>query len=441
MNPDSFDILRAADPAATMPEPTPEEHERLRQAIIASPPEPQNPYARRRSRRRIALFATVAGTVILLGGTGVYAASYFLDPISKGPNPPMSAAQWRAEYEKWTHQIPLPPGEHWRGFRDPDNASTSIGAGHMDAVFEAMGHWTREWMAAAKAGDAGRVAAAESWVARLRATIPTITDEDTAQALGSAYGTEAMAGQDQTGSDAMDTAIAKAKAGDFDQLMRTVLGHTYWPTPQATPSPRYYLGGLSSSGYRSEDDMNVDYGIFGTEAWAEYTAVLKAVGVPPGMDASGEKLASPYDAFTREAVKKYGRPTSPLPARVSPHDQLTAPGHHTFGEGFESAFNDLWSLWWREWAAAAKAGDRQRAAAAAAATARLQRLVPHTGTHYTPTHEARVITWFQEPEQKRDLEQLAAQARGGDMRGVNEWLDFQVWSAWSMLDAAGYYNR
>lgn len=441
MNHDAFDILRAADPAANMPEPTRVEHGRLRSAIIATPPETLKPHARRRSRRRIALFATVAGAVILLGGTGVFAATYLLDPVTKGPNPPISAAQWRAEYEKWTRQIPLPPGAHWRGFRNPDDAGTSAGAGHLAAVFEAMGHWTREWMTAAQAYDAGRVATAEDWVGRLRATIPTITDEDTAKAFGTTNGTEAMAGQDQDGSDYMDAAIAKARAGDFTDLKRLLLGYTYWPSPQPTPSPQHYLGGLSSRGYDSEDDMNADYGISGNEAWAEYTSVLRAVGVPPGMDASGEKLASAFDIFTREAVKKYGRPTSPLPPPVTPHDQLSAPGAHTLGEGFEKAFDDLWALWWRDWADAARSGDRQGAAAAAAATARLQGLLPHAESHWTRAHETRVITWYLEPEQKRDLEYLAAQARRGDMRGIRTWLDFQVWSAWNGLAAAGYYVR
>jgi hypothetical protein len=439
MNPDAFRILRAADPAADMPEPSPEEHERLRRTIIATQPDAKQPPARR-SRRRIALFASVAGAVILLGGTGVYAANLFLDPIDKGPNPPMSAEQWKAEYEKWTHRLPLPAGTHWRGFRDPDNASTSVGAGHLDAVFEAMGHWTREWMAAYAAGDAGRVATAEAWVGRLRATIPTITDEDTAKAYRTVYGTESMAGIDKGGADNLDDAIAKAKAGDFDVLKRFILGYTYWPTPEPTPSPLHYLGGLSSSGYHSDDDMNTDYGISGAEAWAEYTWVLKRVGVPAGMDASGERLSDPGYAFIREAVKKHGPPTSPLWSPVTPHDQLTdADYHHTFGEGFEEAFDDLWSLWWREWAAGAKAGSRKRVEAAAAATARLEALVPHTATHYTQGHELRVITWTLEPEQKRDLERLAAQARAGDMRGIQEWLDFQVWNAWIAL--ADYYVK
>ena len=446
MNPDAFDVLRAADPAATMPRLTPEEHDQIRRAIVATPPDAQKPPARRRSRRRIALFASLAGAVILLGGTGVYAANYFLDPITKGPHPPTSAEQQKADYEKWTQQIPLPAGAHWRSV--PDDVQGF--PGHLDVVFEAMGHWTREWMAAAKAGDAGRVATAESWVDRLRATIPTITEEDTAKAFRTVYGTESLTGLDEGGAGYLDDAIAKAKAGDFDQLKRQVLGYTsYYVGPKipGRPSPQYWVG-LMSSGYQSEDDMNRDYTISGAEAWTEFASVVKTVGVPAGMDASGVRLADPDYTFQQETVEKYakyGRPTSPLPPPITPHDQLTSPAswanHQTFGGGFEMAFDDLWAIWWREWAAGAKAGSRERVAAAAAATARLDALLPHTETHYTQAHELRVITWTLPPQQKRDLERLSAQARAGDMRGIQAWLDFQVWNAWNNLSAAGYYDK
>ena len=106
-------------------------------------------------------------------------------------------------------------------------------------------------MTAAKAADAGRVAAAETWVDRLRATIPTITDDDTAKAYRTVYGTESMTGLDEGGAGYLDDAIAKAKAGDFDQLKRFVLGYTYWGTQShSRPSPQYWLG-LMSSGYQS----------------------------------------------------------------------------------------------------------------------------------------------------------------------------------------------
>jgi hypothetical protein len=434
MSPDILDRLRDADPVANMPETTPDDRERLLRAITTTPLDAKERPARRRPRHRIALFATVGGAVILLGGTGVYAAAHLLTPVAKGPMAPLSAEQQRVDYETWTHEIPLPPGAQWRAFRSPHDASTSHLPSHLDVVFEAMGHWTRAWIAATEAGDAPGAAAAEAWVDRLRATIPTITDEDTAKAYGTPYGTESLMGLDENGgAEYFNDAIAKAKAGHFDKLRRLVLGYTYWPTPEPTPKPSHFSFGFSSSGYGNVDDMN-EYAITTRQAWAEYQAVLEAVGVPAGMDASGKTLDDPQDAFVHDALDKYGATTSALPEPVSPHDQLTDPRYqHDPGEGFEAAFQDLWALWWREWAAAAKAGDQERAAAAAAATARLQTLTPHKGIY-----SGHVITWTLEPEPQRDLEQLAAQARTGDLRGIEEWLAFQVWYAWSMLDAAGY---
>ena len=41
------------------------------------------------------------------------------------------------------------------------------------------------------------------------------------------------------------------------------------------------------------------------------------------------------------------------------------------GEGFMSAVDYAWKVWWREWVAAAKAGDRERIAAAVSASNQL----------------------------------------------------------------------
>ena len=434
MSPDILNRLRDADPAANMPETTADDREQLRRAIIATPLDNQDRPARQRPRHRVALFATVGGAVILLGGTGVYAATYLLDPVAKGPMAPLSAEQQRADYETWTHEISLPPGAEWRAFRSPHDASTSHLPSHLDVVFEAMGHWTRAWIAATEAGDAPGADGAEAWVDRLRATVPTITDEDTAKAYGSPYGTESLMGVDENGADYLDDAIAEAKAGDFDKLRRWVLGYTYWPIPEPTPKPNHEYFGFSSSGYGDVDDMN-EYAITTRQAWAEYQAVLEAVGVPAGMDASGKTLVDRHYAFERDALEKYGATTSAVPQPVGPYDQLTDPRYqHNPGDGFEAAFQDLWALWWREWVAAAKTGDQERIAAASAATARLQALTPHKETYH-----GHVITWILDPRTQRDLEQLAARARTGDLGGIEEWLAYQVWRAYQMLNAAGYY--
>jgi Tol biopolymer transport system component len=72
MAPDVLDRLRAADPAARMPEQEPAERERLRRVILATPPEPPRPRRRWRPTGRT-LVVLLGGAVLLAGGT-VYAA-------------------------------------------------------------------------------------------------------------------------------------------------------------------------------------------------------------------------------------------------------------------------------------------------------------------------------------------------------------------------------
>ena len=93
--------------------------------------------------------------------------------------------------------------------------------------------------------------------------------------------------------------------------------------------------------------------------------------------------------------------------------------------------------WWREWVAAAKAGDKTRAAAAAAATGRLQGLLPYTLTQGGHTLVLQLTDTPEWPA-RQDLHQLAARARGGDMTGIKEWLAFQQWYWNIRLDWAAY---
>jgi hypothetical protein len=380
MSADILDRLAAVDPAATMPETVAEDDERLVRAVLSTPIDPRRRLPRRRlGRRRVLLLS--AGTALLLVGGTAAAETYLLEPLPKSSEA-MNAEQWRDEYWDWTKKLQLPPGAQWRGENVPANDSTGVGAGAMDAVMEAIGHWTKDWIAADMAGDETRAATAAGWVMRLRDLIPVNTDNG------------GYASMDKNGGEYWDTAIAEAQEGRFAKLGRLVLSYTFWSTPEPTPNPTHYNFDWVGTG-ASQNLITPD------QVRAEYEGVLQAVGVPPGMDA-------------------------PMPREVSG-------GDHCLGEGFEEAFDDVWTAWWREWAAAFKAGNQDRVAAAAAATARLQGLVPRT-----LWQSGRVLTLDLEGDSRRDLERLSAQANAGDIRGVEEWLAFQEWYARSMRDAAGY---
>ena len=395
MNADVLDLLRAADPAANMPETTTDERERLRRAIVATPLDSRRRPSRRHARPRLVLVAGIAGGLILMGGGGVYAATVLLPALPKGPQPDANAKHWRDEFNAWTHKIPLPPGAHWRGIGIPANTGSYVGAGAQDALYQAMGWWSFEWIAATKAGDAPRAAVAEGWVTRLWALV--LVDNS---------GDQSIPGTDIDSKAYGDATIAEAKAGHFGRLRRSARQEIPGMIKvEPYPTPTHFLGFISS-GYGVSDDMN-EYEITTDQARAEYKAVLSVVGVPPGVDLDARRKILGGSGVDRN--------------------------HYYLGDGFTQAFDDFWTAWWRAWVTAAKAGDRERIAAAAAATARLQKLLPHT-----LSHSGRNITWTLEPEPRRDLERLAARARRGDMRGIEEWAAFQDAYARIMREIAGY---
>ena len=391
MSADVLDLLRAADPAANMPETTTDEREQLRRAMVATPLDPRRRLPRRHGRPRVILVASIAGGLILMGGGGVYAATVLLEPLPKGPQPPINVGQWRNEFNAWKHKIPLPPGAHWRGIRIPANTGSYRGAGAQDAVYQAMGWWIFEWIAANKAGDAPRATVAEGWVTRLWALVLVNTSGD-----------QSIPGTDIDSKAYGDAAFAEAKAGHFGMLRR-------WARQEIPglikvepyPTPTHFLGWMGE-GDGATADITLD------QARAEYRAVLRVVGVPPGVDLDARRKLLGGSGVFRD--------------------------HYCLGDGFMQAFDDVWTAWWREWVAAAKAGDRERIAAAAAATARLQGLVPRT----LSSQSGREETWSLEPEPQRDLERLAARARKGDMRGIEEWGAFQDAYARIMREIAGY---
>ena len=79
---DALERLRAADPAAGMPEPDADERERLRRVIVATPLDPRA--ARRRPRLRGRTLAVLVAGAVLLGGGAVYAGGYVANAPSQG---------------------------------------------------------------------------------------------------------------------------------------------------------------------------------------------------------------------------------------------------------------------------------------------------------------------------------------------------------------------
>ena len=422
MSTDPFRRLRRADPAAAMPRDDEHDRERLRRAIVATPLDPGAADRRRRRLRRPAVLVFVGAAVLLLGGGAVYAKTVLLQPIHKQPEPSLSAAQSQAEYLRWTREIALPPGAHWRAYRPAVYAGGTVDSIHFSVVMEAIGHWTLEWLTSTADGHATRATAARDWVGRLRATIPLITTEDTAKAFHSTYGTESMSGFDPDAARYFDHAIADAKEGRFSRLVSLTVFQTFWPgqvTPRDPGQAHEVDWRLTVDGKVPVNNSELSPVVSTAEARAEGLAALRAVGAPPGSDLA-------HRLFD-------GVPPGIDPRLFPPGALAENDAQHRLGDEFQEVFDKLWVGWWDQWVAAAEAGDEQRVAAAEAATGRLAHLLPAT-----LSWNGHVVRLSLEPEPaQRDLSGLAAQARAGHLDGMRTWLDFQrrYWTV--RLDWAG----
>ena len=410
-----FRRLRRADPAAAMPRDDEHDRERLRRAIVATPLDPKAATRRRRLLRRPAALIFVGAAVLLLGAGAVYARTLLLAPINPVPNQVVSSAQLRAEYNDWARQITLPSGVRWRGYH-----STGIGpkgGGHFAAALESIGDWSVAWLRAAADGDAAGVTRARTWAQRLSATIPTITPADERKAFHSAGGTEGG----EVGYGGLDQAIAAARHGHFVLLVDRAAWDANWgfsgvkheyvrdPGEAHAVTWTWTLDGVTPSD--TPVGLQHSPAVSRARARAEGDAVIDKVGQPAGLDLASRLF---------DGVPPGVDPT-PFPPGALAED-----GQHDLGDDFEETFSNLWVAWWTEWIAAAAAGDRQGVTAAAAATARLESLLPATLTFDGHT----MLIDLAATPTRRDLHDIAAQARAGDLSAMKSWLAFQhaYWS-------------
>jgi hypothetical protein len=400
---DSFAALRRANPRK---DPGFESDVRasatLEQRIMATGPASsalRRRLWRRTPRRRLTLIA-VTGAIVLLGGTAAYGELRPSEPtdLRPLPTPPPTDApdsviqskgflnweQYCAEYDVWTHKITLPLGVEWRGVNPGNNIGmVPVGAGALDTVWEGMGQWTREWIAATKAGNHERAARAGAWVVHLRALLHTGNDE-----MRSAV--------DAHTSHLLDAGIAGAKEGRFGRLSRMVFAYTIpWSAYKGSSEPHAFPA--HHAGWTVQFDGPPHTGLDET-AMAALTAATAA-------DTSEEY---------RQLLKWIGRP---------PGGTLTAPAkgqetEHVLGDGFVYAFEDARAAWWREWVAADEAGDQERVAAASAASARLRKLLP-----VRIAVDPFTLTLTLDAASLRGFELLDAQAQKGDLQGIRDWLE------------------
>jgi hypothetical protein len=191
MRADVLDLLRDADPAAAMPAEDEAAREALRAAAISSPAMSWERPRGGRHRRLILVAAVLVGALLAFGGWTLYAG------LVTGPESALD------EFHVAQSQIDVPAGAHWREPSFPD-ALYGRYAGLNAALSQATCGWFEEWDAAASTGADGRVAAAESAVASLRARMPVHREGEPEEAGGS----------DPASLAAFDRIVQDAKAGD-----------------------------------------------------------------------------------------------------------------------------------------------------------------------------------------------------------------------------------
>lgn len=81
-----------------------------------------------------------------------------------------------AQFRAFQSRIALPPGVKWEAPKLADDEQYGSRTGFVDAIMFAWTAWWREWVAADKAGDRGRIAAAEAASAHIGALLPVAPD-------------------------------------------------------------------------------------------------------------------------------------------------------------------------------------------------------------------------------------------------------------------------
>lgn len=388
MNADLFDLLCAADPAATMPETASDDRERLRRAIVATPIAARGRYPRQWQRPRLALVLAVGGATIALGGTAVWAATVMLAPPAPPPTPAVDAvegpSQVLREYTLWTTKLPLPPGASWGKLDFPaEGIAVSGNTGVMAAMEQAIGQWAKECIAAGSAGDSQRVAAAIAALRQIRAIMP-VFKQGMSENQGGYMRWQLLE---------LDTAIDAASKGNYAPLGSFVA----WTEPQNFGRDIKPLDPVLATvwyEWTPESGSNTTAPATTDQARTEYLAFEKTIALPPGV-----KWEDVYGSeFTG---RQYGQ-----------------------GEGFMHAYTYAWVAWWREWVAAAFAGDTQRAANARAAS---RDLFNHVGLEvdmsiYAPG-ERNVGQWVcLKTAAASDYYRIENHARRGDFGPMVAWL-------------------
>ena len=156
--PDVLELVRAHDPARTLPRAPHAEREALRLRVLATPV--RSTRTRRVRPLAVAFAALVAALALATAGWGVYESVFH------------TADDVRSDFPAEAAKIPLPPGAHWQEPNLDEQGLYTGPAAKMEALWQATCIWFEEWDAAFRSGDKPRMTAAAAGFERVRALMP-----------------------------------------------------------------------------------------------------------------------------------------------------------------------------------------------------------------------------------------------------------------------------
>jgi hypothetical protein len=190
---DLMNVIARHDPAASL-RPLPEADARaMRDRILRSAPERNDP-----RRRWPAVLAVAVVAAALAGAATVYSSVPGDD----------RAPTVRQQFAAVTKTIDLPPGAHWKPLQLPAHALYGQRFALIAAIGQAQCAWYSHWTSAAAAGNHAAVARSYAAAVGLRELMP----------LHPAGGSEDAGGYDRSSLRATDREIAAAHHGDFTLL-------------------------------------------------------------------------------------------------------------------------------------------------------------------------------------------------------------------------------
>jgi hypothetical protein len=454
MNADLIRRLSDADPAAEMPLEDASRREALRESVVAGSVSPRSKATPSRRHRRLIVAIAIAGGIMLLAGSA-YAANVVLN----APDTAMNDDQVQSQYEVWQKNLPLPPGVEWHVLqRIPNVMYAGDRAGEMEVYSQALAEWCAEWIAAAEAGDAARTSAAIAELAHIRRAMPIWREGMS----------EGDAGFDAGSFVPMfDKAVAEAKQGDFKRLRLFTDGAEQPPlvldqwceewikAAEAGDDERvaHAIAELAriraampiattGLGENLSDAEQVDFmaGFDAAVAAAKQGdfdllypfAGMRDPSLPPAPEREQAHFVkwSIMDPWTEvpedEMVAEFRAIEQQL--KLPPGVQWIQPKLHPAGSGHEKyvlgtgtaqAIMFAWKSWWREWVAAAEAGDAGRIAAAEDASSEIGKLLPASPPDSENVDRGGFVVWKQSID---DFHRYDQRARAGDLEGIKAWL-------------------